>query len=293
MSQPLFDKDFLKKLECLSLIARQLVFARRQALRPSVKKGASIEFRDYREYTPGDDPRTVDWTAYARLGDLFVKLFRQEEELDLWLLLDTSGSMDFGEPSKFDHARRIAAALAYIGLSHMDSASIVPFADGLLPSRDRLRGKGQIFRVLDFLTNLRAGGRTDFQKSVQAFISRVRRPGLVVVLSDFYGLEQARAAMDRLRFLRHQIHVMQLVSPWELDPPIRGELRLIDSETRSHQDLTVTDGMLRRYKAAFDEFGGALRRYSMKYSIGYDQVHTSVAFDEFIRRILQHGRLLA
>lgn len=293
MSQPLFDKDFLKKLECLSLMARQLVSARRQALRPSVKKGVSIEFRDYREYTPGDDPRTVDWTAYARLGDLFVKLFRQEEELDLWLLLDTSGSMDFGEPRKFDHARRIAAALAYIGLSHMDSASVVPFGDGLLGSRDRLRGKGQIFRVLDFLTNLKPGGRTDFQRSVQMFTSRVRRPGLVVVLSDFYGLEQARAAMDRLRFLRHQVHVMQLVSPWERDPPIRGELRLVDAESRAHQDLTVTDGMLRRYKAAFDDFGGALRRYSMKHSVGYDQVHTDVAFDEFLRRVLQHGRLLA
>lgn len=293
MSQPLFDKDFLKKLECLSLIVRQLVFSRRQALRPSVKKGASIEFKDFREYSPGDDPRTVDWTVYARLGDLFVKLFRQEEELDLWILLDCSGSMDFGEPSKFDHARRIAAALAYIGLAHMDSASIVPFGDGLLPARDRLRGKGHIFHILDFLAAQRATARTDFQRAVQMFTSRVRRPGLVVILSDFYGLEQARAAIDRLRFLRHQIHVMQLVSPWERDPPIRGELRLVDCETGAHQDLTVTDTMLRRYKTAFDDFGAALRRYSMKYAIGYEQAHTDVPFDDFLRGVLQHGRLLA
>jgi uncharacterized protein (DUF58 family) len=292
-TQTLFDTDFLKKLECLNLIARRLVFARRQALRPSVKKGASIEFKDFREYSPGDDPRTVDWMAYARLGDLFIKLFRQEEELDLWVLLDSSGSMDFGEPNKFDHARRIAAALAYIGLSNMDSSSVLPFADELRPGRERMRGKGQIFRLLDFLADLEPRGQTDFQRTVQKFISRVRRPGLVVVISDFYGLEKARPALDRLRFFKHQIHVMQLVSPWERDPPIRGELRLVDVESRGHQDLTITDSMLRRYKEAFTGFSGDLRRYSMKYSIGYDQAQTDTEFDEFIRRLLQHGRLLA
>ena len=91
MAEELFDKEFLRKLEYLDLIARRLVFGRQQALRPSVKKGASIEFKDYREYTPGDDPRTVDWSIYARLNELVIKLFRQEEELDLWVLLDRSG----------------------------------------------------------------------------------------------------------------------------------------------------------------------------------------------------------
>ncbi|HZW06808.1 MAG TPA: DUF58 domain-containing protein, partial [Phycisphaerales bacterium] len=123
----LFDADFLKRLEWLSLIARQLVQGRRQALRPSIKKGASIEFKDFREYSPGDDPRSVDWMAYARLGHLYIKLFRQEEELDLWVLLDRSRSMDFGDPNKFDHARRIAAAFAYIGMATMDSSSVLPF----------------------------------------------------------------------------------------------------------------------------------------------------------------------
>src|SRR5262245_49151274 len=119
MAQALFDNDFLKKLEYLELIARRQVFGRLQAVRPSAKKGASIEFRDFREYTQGDDPRTVDWSVYARLGTLVIKLFRQEEELDLWILLDASASMRFGEPDKFDHARRVAAALAYIGMANM------------------------------------------------------------------------------------------------------------------------------------------------------------------------------
>ena len=143
MSELLFDKDFLHKLEYLDLIARRLVFGRQQARRQSVKKGASIEFKDFREYTPGDDPRTVDWSVYARLGELVIKLFRQEEELDLWVLLDTSGSMDFGEPNKFVHARRLAAALAYIGMGNMDSASVTPFHAEIQGGRERLRGRGR------------------------------------------------------------------------------------------------------------------------------------------------------
>jgi uncharacterized protein (DUF58 family) len=295
----LFDADFLKKLEYLNLIARRLVFGRRQALRPSVKKGASIEFKDFREYTPGDDPRTVDWMAYARLGELYIKLFRQEEELDLWVLLDSSGSMNFPPNSagdsenKFDQARRIAAALAYIGMANMDSASVVPFHGEMHTGRRRMRGRGHVFRLMDFLRELEPDGETDLQRTVQMFLSIVRRPSLVVVLSDFYGLDRAQSALDRLRFFKHQLHVIQVVSPWERDPPIRGELRLIDVESRGHEDLTITDSMLRRYKKAFTQLGEDLRRYSMRHSIGYEQARTEVAFDQFVRSLLEHGGLLS
>jgi len=289
----LFDSEFLKKLEYLNLIARRLVFGRRQALRQSVKKGASIEFKDFREYSPGDDLRSVDWMAYARLGQLFVKLYRQEEELDLWVLLDTSGSMDFGDPNKFDHARRIAAALSYIGMANMDSASVVPFGEGLGDGRTRLRGRGNIFRLLTWLEELKPGGDTDFEQTVRKFLSVVRKQSLVVILSDFYGLERARKALDRMRYFRHQMHVIQMIAPWERDPPIRGELRLVDMESSGHADLTVTDTMLKRYKKAFEQQAEDLKRYSMRYSIGFDQAHTDVAFDHFLRGVLEHGRLLA
>ncbi len=289
----LFDQHFLKALEWLNLIARQVIQGRRQALRASIKKGSSIEFRDFREYSPGDDPRSVDWLVYARLGELHVKLFRQEEDLDLWVLLDSSASMNFGEPNKFDHARRIAAALAYIGMANMDSASVLPFAEQIAPGPSRLRGKGQIFRVLDVLAALEPQAGTDLERTIQGFIARVRRPAIVVVISDFYGLAKARAALDRLRFFKHQIHVIQTVSPWERDPPLRGELRLVDAETGAHEDITITDSMRRRYKDAFSAFTEELRRYAMRYGIGYDLADTDVPFEQFLRRILQSGRLLA
>ncbi len=293
MGGELFDKEFLKKLEYLNLVARRLVFGRQQAQRQSVRKGASIEFKDFREYSPGDDPRTVDWAAYARLGELFIKLFRQEQELDLWVLLDSSASMDFGEPNKFDHARRIAAALAYIGMCNMDSASVVPFTSGLSPGRTRLRGRSHIFGLLDFLTEHPAGGTTDLRTAARHHVSRVRRPGLVVIVSDFYGLEHAQAAIDQLRFFKHQIYVIQVTAPWEIDPPIRGELRLVDCESSEHDDLTVTDGMLRRYRHAFEGFSADLRRYSLAHSIGYAMARTDTAFDEFMLGILERGGLVA
>ena len=292
MSDALFDDDFLKKLEYLNLIARRLVFGRRQALRASVKKGASIEFKDFREYSPGDDPRTVDWMAYARLGELYIKLFRQEEELDLWVLLDSSASMSFGEPSKFDHARRIAAALAYIGMANMDSASVVPFNTSLLAGRERMRGRGQIFRLLEFLRQIDCRGSTALPATIQRFTTRVRRASLIVLLSDFYGLAQAREAIDQLRYAKHQIHVIQLVSPWERDPPLRGELQLVDVESGEAENLTITDSMLRRYKTAYTQLAEDLKRYSLRNSIGFAQAPTDLPFDQFVRRLLEHGGLL-
>lgn len=289
----LFDRDFLRTLETLNLIARRLVFGRRQALRASVKKGASIEFRDFRAYTPGDDPRTVDWSVYARLDELVIKLFRQEEELDLWALVDRSASMDFGEPNKFAYARRLAAALAYIGLCNMDSASVVPFDAELRPGRQRLRGRGRIFELLDHLTALPSGGRTDLPRAVREFLGRVRRPSLVVIVSDFYGLTGAQRAIDHLRFFKHQVFVLQVASPWELEPTVRGEYRLVDAETAEHEDLTLTDGLLRRYREAFDRAAEDLRRYCMRHAIGCALARTDVPFDAFLRRLLERGQLVA
>jgi uncharacterized protein (DUF58 family) len=292
MAEVLFDKEFLKKLEYLDLIARRLVFGRQQALRPSVKKGASIEFKDFREYTPGDDPRSVDWSVYARLDQLVVKLFRQEEELDLWVLLDSSASMDFGTPNKFIYARRLAAALAYIGMSNMDSAGVVPYASELTRGCVHLRGRGRVFGLLDYLTELRATGCTDPMPVMRHYTARVRRPSLVVIISDFYGLTDVCRALDQLRFFKHQLYIIQVVAPWEWAPPIRGELRLIDTESAAHADLTVTDSMLRRYRRAFTGLAESLRRYAMRYSIGYALARTEVAFDEFLLGVLQRGGLL-
>jgi uncharacterized protein (DUF58 family) len=293
MTEPLFDSGFLKKLDYLNLIAKRLVFGKQQAQRQSVRKGASIEFKDFRSYVHGDEPRTIDWGVYARLDELVVKLYRQEQDLDLWVLLDASGSMDFGEPNKFVCARRIAAALGYIGMCNMDSAGVLPFSTELADGRGGMRGKGRIFDLLEFLTNLKRQQETDLVRTARGFVSRIRRPGLVVILSDFYGLQNAERAIDQLRFFKHQIYVVQVASPWELEPEIRGELRLVDCESDENCDLVVSATMLRRYKKSFDDFREEMRRYCMKYAIGYSLATTDVPFDQFILSVLQRGGLVA
>jgi len=293
MSDPLFDKDFLKKLDYLNLIAKRLVFGRQQALRQSTKKGASTEFKDFRNYVHGDEPRHIDWAVYARLDELVIKLFRQEEELDLWVLLDNSGSMNFGVPSKFDAVRRIAGALAYIGMCNMDSAGVLPFSTELSDGRSRMRGRRCIFDLLEFLTRLNSDGQTDLAHVARDFVSRVRRPGLVVVISDFYGLQNSQRAIDQLRFFKHQIYIIQSASPWEINPSIRGEMRLTDAESTEHCDLVVSDSMLRVYRRRFEEFHTQMRKYAMRYSIGYSLATSDVPFDEFILGVLQKGGLVA
>lgn len=293
MAEQLFDNEFLKKLEYLELIARRLVFGKEHAQRISSRKGASIEFKDFREYTPGDDPRSVDWSVYARLGELVVKLYRQEQELDLVVLLDKSSSMRFGDPDKFNYAQKLSAALAYIGMCNMDSASVIPMAGTIDRGRGRVRGRGAIFRLLEEISAIEPGGTTDIAASVRSLVARVKRPGLVVLISDFYGLQNAQQAIDQLRFQKHQVYVVQVASPWELNPQIRGELRMIDVETKDASDLVVTDSLLKKYKAAYEQFGTDLRRYCMKYAIGCSLAPTDVPFDEFLTNVLQRGGLVA
>lgn len=155
----LFDEGFLKKLEYLHIVSRKLFTGRTRAERRSRKVGSGIEFADHRDYAPGDDFRYLDWNIYGRMGKLLLRLFEEEEDLHIYFLLDISDSMAMGAPSKVHYGMRVAAALCYVGLANLDRVSVTTFADGL---RDRLppaRGKGRIFKVLDFLRAVTPAGR--------------------------------------------------------------------------------------------------------------------------------------
>src|SRR5689334_3193634 len=178
-----FQDDFLRKLEYLHVVSRREFAGQNRADRRTPKRGRGIEFADHRPYTPGDDYRLIDWKAYGRLNHLLLRLFDEEQDLPIYLMLDVSASM--AEPAKFDMARRIAAALCYIGLAHLDRLTIVPFGSELRRESSPGRGKGRIFRVFDTLEQLEAGGPTDLRAACKAFASRPRQRGLVVVISDF------------------------------------------------------------------------------------------------------------
>ena len=147
-----FDAAFLRSLESLNLLARRVLAADDRAERLTPRKGASLEFADYRRYTPGDEIRYIDWNVYARHGNLFVKEFTAEENIHVSVLLDISRSMDFG--GKFQAAKELAAALGYIGLANYDTLSLYTFGQEVRPIKKFLRGKGRALELLDAVDEL-------------------------------------------------------------------------------------------------------------------------------------------
>src|SRR5262249_48162131 len=184
-----FDEQFLKKLEYLYVVAKKVFVGRIRAERRSRKTGSGVEFADHRNYTAGDDLRYLDWSVYGRLDKLLLRMFEEEEDLHIYLLIDASASMRMS--SKLDYAERICAALAYIGLAKLDRVSIVPFGGGGAPNatKDRLppaRGKAQIFKVFQFLSALEPSGPTELSRALESFVHQTKRRGLAIVVSDFY-----------------------------------------------------------------------------------------------------------
>src|SRR5690606_36178575 len=179
-----FDEAFLRKLEQLELLARKIFRGLLRGERTSAQRGRGQEFSDFRHYWPGDDFRHVDWNIYSRLDQLFLKLHASEEDLTLHLVVDTSASMAFGEPSKFDHARRLAAALGYIALDNLDRVGVSVFAEGLGASLPAIRARHGFSRLLGFLRALECSGRTRFDSALRDFAARTRHPGVVILVSD-------------------------------------------------------------------------------------------------------------
>ena len=184
----MFDREFLRKLEYLDVVARKILSGKIKADRLSSRRGTSVEFEDYRSYAVGDDLRFLDWNIYGRFEEFFLKLYKEEENLRLTVLLDQSGSMAFGEPDKFLFARQVAAAVAYIGMSNLDDASLMTFGPDLAGELGRLRGKGKALPMFDFLSGLEPGGETDMRRAFRRFITKERRRGIVVVAVSYTHL---------------------------------------------------------------------------------------------------------
>src|SRR3989442_15344155 len=171
----LFDDEFMKKLEYLNIISKRLFAGQLRAERRTRKRGTGLEFADYRSYVAGDDFRHLDWKAYLRLNRLILKLFEEEEDLPIYFFIDASRSMEAGDPSKLDYARRVAAALCYIGLPNLDRVNVVGYADGVQGRLPPQRGKGRIFKIFRFLGEMAPGGATDAQASFQKYCAQTRR----------------------------------------------------------------------------------------------------------------------
>ncbi len=284
----LFPPDFLTRLEYLSIMSKRVFRGSLLAQRRTMQMGSGIEFSDHREYTHGDDLRYLDWNIYARHGDLLLKRFQEEQDLHVYLMLDCSRSMAFGDPAKFDLARQLTAALAYIALADQDRIGVVAFADGILSEFPVTRGKARILTLMKFLENLPSTGQeTNLGRAVQGLLHRGTRTGLAVVISDLFDEHGFQSGLDQLRARRFDSHVLQLHDPKEADPSLLGDVEFVDIETESVRMVTVTEKNVKTYKRLFQQHQQAVRDYCTNYGLGCTQSPSIVPFDQLVLSMMR------
>ena len=308
-----FENDFLRKLEYLHVVSKRALAGQNRADRLSPKRGRGLEFADHRPYAAGDDYRHIDWKAYQRLNRLLLRLFDEERDLSIYLMIDVSKSMV--EPAKFDMARRIAAALCYVGLAHLDRLTIIPFGNDLGHESSPGRGKGRIFRVFEALEQLEASGPTDLRAACKAFASRPRQLGLVVIISDFLepgssivapAAADTRAAaslkgdttgpqagLKILRTIGHDVFAVHVTSERDRDPGVFGTIRFVDVETGAMREIEVTPRLAAAYVKAAGQHAEALEHFCGRYDIGYVRADAERPFEDVILRTFRQGRFLA
>lgn len=278
----LLSPDFMTRLDQLALVSRKIFAGKLRGERISKRRGESVEFADYRNYVVGDDLRFLDWNIYARLEKLFIKLFLQEEDLHVSLLVDTSKSMDWGQPHKGLFARRVAAAIAYIGLVNFDRVSVYTYADGLTAELAGVRGRRLMPKVLDFLANAQYAGASHLEEVGRLFAIRHPQPGIVILLSDFFEKGGFEPGLRYLLGRHYDLYALQVLSPEEIDPVLAGDLKLTDVEDEDAAEVTVSRALIQRYKRNLQAYCESLRDYCTRRGMTYLFASTTVPFDQVV-----------
>lgn len=288
----LFSEDFLRQLEHLTMLTRRPVAGHLRGHHRSRRTGSGMIFTDYRPYSPGDDTRNLDWGTYLRLDRLILRLFEEEADLPVYVFVDVSRSMDFGAPSKFDFARRFAAAIAYIGLINHDRVSLVAFSDGVIEEMPARRGKNQIWRSLHFLERLQAAGGTSLQTAFRGFFGARRTRGLVVLISDFLDRDGFERSFQVIREYGHDVFAVHVTSPEEVEPVLADEVLLVDSETGHSTRTLVTPDLIQAYRETFTRYCAEIESFCRGHGWGYLRTSTQAPLEELMLKALRDEGLL-
>jgi uncharacterized protein (DUF58 family) len=288
---PLFDEAFLRRLEQLELASHRLTAGRMKGERRSIRRGQSVEFADYRNYSTGDDLRQLDWNVYARLEKLFIKLFVEEEDVTVHVLVDASRSMDFGEPNKLVFARRAAAALAYLGLAHLDRVSVAFLGDGRASTLRALRGKGRTLELFEFLSAPRRERATGLAEAAHDYASRLRGRGPLLLLSDLMDPGYLRALRD-LAGTRCQLSVLHVLAPEELDPEVPPDARLVDNETGQGVEVSGDADLNDRYRGRLAEWEQEIGAFVGRRGGAYVTVPTDLDLTDLLFDVLRRRRVV-
>ncbi len=295
----LLSPEFMRQLDRLDVLSRKILQGKMQGERRSKKRGQSIEFADYRNYVVGDDLRFVDWNLFARLDRLFLRLFMEEEDLSVNIAVDVTKSMDYGEPNKLMYARRLAAALGYIGLVNFNRVNIYRFSDTIIDQTGPMRGRRPVMRMLDYLQNSAAVDNGDGAGHLEIVCKRLalvqRRPGVVILVSDCLDKGDLPAALRYLASDRYDVYLIQVLSPQEVDPAagqVAGDLRLHDVEDDDIAEVSVGPALIRRYKANLQAWCQYVREQALKRGIAYLFSETSVSMESLVLKYLRQRGLI-
>jgi len=287
-----FDEDFLRRLERLAVLVRRPVRGGLKGGRRSVKRGQSVEFADYRDYSLGDDLRQLDWNVYARLEKLLVKLFIEEEDLTVALLVDGSASMAHGAPDKLVFAKRAAAALGYVALAAEDRVVLASLAGRTSRRRAALRGSGRAFRLLAELSAIQpAAGPTDLVAACRHALAQVTGRGVIVLVSDLLDPGAERALRD-LAGTGSEVIVLHVLAPDEVTPTLEGDLRLVDAETGATVDVTLDLAARERYTDRVEAWRNELATLAAKRRIAYVPLTSDLALADLVFAELRRRRVV-
>ena len=282
----------LARLEKMELISRKVFRGRMKGERRSPRKGQSVEFADFRNYVPGDDLRFVDWNTYARLERLFLKLFLEEEDLHFYALLDTSGSMDFGQPSKLRYAKELAAALGFVGLIRGDRVKVETLTQSSQKSSPVFRGRPSLWRMLDHIESIEPGRPVPLAEGVKSFCLRNSGKGIVVLITDLMDKTGYQGALKYLVSRDMDIYVVHVLSAEELDPDVQGDLRLVDCEDGDVAEITVSGPLLKRYKQTLAAFVDAARDFCNRRGVVYLLARNEVSVEDLVTGYLRRRGLV-
>jgi uncharacterized protein (DUF58 family) len=288
----LLDPSFMARLDQLDVMSRKLLAGKMKGERRSKRRGQSVEFADYRNYVIGDDLRFIDWNIYARLDKLFLKLFLEEEDLALYVLIDVSKSSDYGTPHKAEYMKRVAAALGYIGLVNYNRVTIAAMSDQIVAETGAMRGRRRVSQMIDFVSKLEPTGASNLSEACKRFALAHRQKGVCVVLSDFFDKGGYENGLRYVASGRYDLFCVQTLSPQEIDPELQGDLKLKDMEDADMAEVSITGPLIKKYKANLNAYCLAVKDYVTRRGGTYLFTSTAVPFDTLVLNYLRERGLL-
>ena len=289
---PLLAPDFLGRLEKLELVSRKILAGRMKGDRLSKNKGRGSEFADYRPYTVGDDLRFLDWNLYGRLDKLFLRLFVEEEDLNVYVLIDNTKSMDYGSPTKLRYAKQVAAALGFVGLVNLDRVAIEMMAGDNLKRSPTYRGRQNLWRMMKFLDDAPATTTGDWNQAIRNFSLKATGQGVAIVISDFMDKDGYEAGLRALAARSLDVYVIQVLAEEEIHPPYTGDLKLTDIEDEDDAEVTISAPLLDRYQRTLNAFRGSLNQFCNRRGMSYLFTSNQVPFEKLVLGYLRSRGLV-